>query len=181
LPDFLRAAPAPVYQNGYAGTATVEVMTMFLYLVQHGEAMKEEEDPSRGLSKKGMDDVWQTSALAQKRISPDVRIFHSGKTRALQTARIIADSVKPWRDPAEDENLAPMDDPGSWLGRLVETTDDIMLVGHLPYLAKLAGLLLCGNPDQAVIDFKMGGIVCLKRFDDGRWALEWAVVPEIVE
>ncbi len=152
---------------------------MFLYLMQHGEARKEEDDPSRGLSKKGMDDVWKTAALAQKSVSPGIRIFHSGKTRALQTARIIADFVKPELDIAEAGNLAPVDDPRIWAGKLRETTSDIMLVGHLPYLAKLAGLLLCGNPDQTVIDFKMGGLVCL-RFDEGRWSLEWAVVPEIL-
>jgi len=30
------------------------------------------------------------------------------------------------------------------------------------------------------VDFKMGGIVCLRRFDDGRWAIEWMIVPEMV-
>jgi hypothetical protein len=30
-----------------------------------------------------------------------------------------------------------------------------------------------------VVDFTMGGIVCLKRFDDGRWAAEWIAVPEM--
>ncbi len=151
---------------------------MFLYLVQHGEARKEEEDPSRGLTKKGMDDVWKSAVFAQKSVSPAVRIFHSGKTRALQTARIIADFVKPALDAAEAGDLAPMDDPGVWAGRLREEAGDIMLVGHLPYLAKLAGLLLCGNAAQPVIEFRMGGIVCLKRSDDGIWSLQWAVVPE---
>ncbi len=151
---------------------------MFLYLVQHGEAKKEEEDPSRGLTKKGMDDVWKTATFVQKIISPDVKIVHSGKTRALQTARIIADFVKPKVDAAEAADLAPMDDPGMWAGKLREMTDNIMLVGHLPHLAKLAGLLLCDNATKPVVEFRMGGIVCLKRSDDGTWSLLWAVVPE---
>ncbi len=155
-------------------------MTMILYLVQHGEARKEEEDPARGLTKKGMDDVGKTALFAQKTVFPGVRMFHSGKTRALQTARVIADFVKPTLDPAEAGGLAPMDDPGIWACRLREMTDDVMLVGHLPYLAKLAGLLLCGDAAQTFVDFKMGGIVCLKRFDDGHWALEWAIVPEML-
>ncbi len=157
-----------------------EVVTMFLYLVQHGEAKKEEEDPSRGLTNKGMDDVWKTAAFMQKIIPPGVKIVHSGKTRALQTARVIADFVKPDHDAAEADNLAPMDDPGIWAGRLRKVTDNIMIVGHLPSLAKLAGLLLCASTMLTVIDFKMGEIVCLKRFDDGWWALEWAAVPEML-
>ncbi len=150
---------------------------MFLYLVQHGEAKKEEEDPSRGLSKRGMDDVWKTAAFARERVSSAVSIFHSGKTRALQTARIIADFVKPEVDAVEAGSLAPMDDPGIWAGKLREMAGHVMLVGHLPHLAKLAGLLLCGSAEHPVVDFKMGGIVCLKRSDEGRWALEWAVTP----
>ncbi len=153
---------------------------MLLYLVQHGEAKKEEEDPSRGLTKKGMDDVWKTASFARDRVSAGVGIFHSGKTRALQTARIIADFVKSEVDAAETGSMAPMDDPGIWAEKLREMSGDVMLVGHLPHLAKLAGLLLCGKAEQPVIDFTMGGIVCLKRFDDGRWALQWAVVPEMV-
>jgi len=27
--------------------------------------------------------------------------------------------------------------------------------------------------DKNLIDFKIEGVVCLKRFDGGRWALEW--------
>jgi phosphohistidine phosphatase len=81
---------------------------------------------------------------------------------------------------SQADNLAPMDDPGGWAGRVAEMNEEVMLVGHLPHLAKLAGLLLCGDKEKAPIDFKMGGIVCLKRFDDNRWAVEWMIVPEMV-
>jgi phosphohistidine phosphatase len=55
-----------------------------------------------------------------------------------------------------------------------------MLVGHLPYLARLSGLLLCGDRERMCVVFKMGGMVCLHRFDDGRWAVEWTVMPEMI-
>ncbi|OGW41686.1 MAG: hypothetical protein A2010_09770 [Nitrospirae bacterium GWD2_57_9] len=73
-----------------------------------------------------------------------------------------------------------MDDPALWALRILGMGEDIMLVGHLPYMARLAGLLLCGDTEKMCVDFKMGGIVCLKRFDDGRWAVEWMIVPEMV-
>ncbi len=73
-----------------------------------------------------------------------------------------------------------MDEPASWIERLSETKEDVMLVGHLPFLAKLAAALLSGDKEQTFVDFKMGGIVCLKRFDDGRWTLEWMIVPEMI-
>ncbi|MCJ7481928.1 MAG: hypothetical protein MUO31_03085 [Thermodesulfovibrionales bacterium] len=36
---------------------------MFLYLVQHADAKKEEEDPSRSLSEKGIQDIARIAAL----------------------------------------------------------------------------------------------------------------------
>jgi phosphohistidine phosphatase len=108
------------------------------------------------------------------------RIYHSGKTRAMQTAQILADHLNPEKGMSETDSLAPMDDPALWAKRIAGMSEDIMLVGHLPYLAKLAGLLLCGDKEKMFIDFKMGGIVCLKRFDDSRWAVGWMIVPEIL-
>ncbi|MGE5172682.1 MAG: phosphohistidine phosphatase SixA [Betaproteobacteria bacterium] len=153
---------------------------MFLYLVQHGEARKEEEDPARGLTEKGIDDVTKVAADAGNTIMRVSRIFHSGKTRAMQTAKILADHLKPEKDISQTDDLAPMDDPEVWARRLAGMNEDIMLVGHLPYMAKLSGILLCGEKEKTFIDFKMGGIVCLKRFEDGRWAVEWMIVPEMV-
>ncbi len=153
---------------------------MFLYLVQHGEARKEEEDPARGLTDKGLQDVRKVAAIVQKTGLRVNQIFHSGKTRALQTAQIFADFLKPEEGIAQTDKLAPMDEPAVWGERLSAAKEDIMLVGHLPHLAGLAGLLLCRGGENIPVDFKMGGIVCLKRFDDGRWALEWMIVPEMI-
>jgi phosphohistidine phosphatase len=153
---------------------------MFLYLVQHGEAKREEEDPARGLTEKGVEEVHKVALFAQKMNLRVSQIFHSGKTRALQTAQIFADHLKPGKGIFQTDNLAPMDDPGAWAERCAEMNEDHMLVGHLPFMAKLTGLLLSGDKEKVFLDFKMGGIVCLKRFDDGRWAVEWMVVPEMM-
>jgi phosphohistidine phosphatase len=153
---------------------------VYLYLVQHGEAKREEEDPSRGLTEKGSADVAQVAAYLQKMNINVSRILHSGKTRAMQTAQIIASSIKAEKRILESEGLAPMDEPGFWVKRLDGLNEDIMLVGHLPFLAKLSALILCGEQEKIGVDFKMGGVVCCRRFDDGRWAVEWMIVPEMV-
>jgi phosphohistidine phosphatase len=154
---------------------------MYLYLVQHGEAKREEEDLRRGLTKRGYDHVSYVAAALQKMNVPVSRILHSGKTRAMQTAQILANTLRPERGVAETDSLAPMDDPHIWIKRIAETDEDIILVGHLPYMAKLAGLLLCGDTEKTCVDFKMGGVVCCRRFDDGKWAVEWVIVPEMVK
>lgn len=153
---------------------------MFLYLIQHAEAKKEEEDPARPLSEKGLQDIKNVATYVE-RLNIKVReIFHSGKMRALQTAQVLADHLKPEKGISEKDGLAPLDDPQIWFDRISKMNEYTMLVGHLPHLGKLASLLLCGDMDKNIVTFKMAGIVCLKRDDTGAWSLQWMITPEIV-
>lgn len=75
----------------------------------------------------------------------------------------------------EADGLAPNDDPSTWVERLRHETGDLLLAGHMPHLARLAGALLTGDADRPVITFRPGGLVGLER-DDTRWAA-WVVLP----
>jgi phosphohistidine phosphatase len=153
---------------------------VLLYLVQHAEAKKESEDPTRGLTDKGFRDIALIALFAHDQGMAVSRIYHSGIKRAQQTAQALADKVHPKEGLSEADWLAPMDDPIIWGERLSHMHEDIMLVSHLPYLAKLASLLLCGDASKNIVEFKNAGILCLKRFDDGHWAVKWMVTPEMV-
>ena len=48
-----------------------------------------------------------------------------------------------------------------------------MLVGHLPHLSRFVGLLVSGNVDRKVANFKNGGVVFLMRDDEGNWSVGW--------
>ena len=158
----------------------MEDFIMFLYLVQHGEAKSKETDPSRGLSDKGFEDIGKVADYACKlNINVDL-ICHSGKTRAFQTAEVLGKSIKPENGSSEQNGLAPMDDPEIWLNRLSGIGENTMLVGHLPHLSKLAALLLCGDMDKTIINFKNACIVCLNRHDKGGWSLAWMITPDII-
>ena len=76
--------------------------------------------------------------------------------------------------------MAPLDDPEIWAGRIAKMDEDILLVGHLPHLAKLAAILMGGDKERNVINFQMGGVVLLRRMEEGQWAVDWMVVPEII-
>lgn len=154
---------------------------MFLYLVQHAEARREEEDPARGLTEKGLQDIRKVAGHVEKLNIKVNQIFHSGKTRALQTAEVLAEYLKPDKGISQADGLSPMDDPHIWFERTSKIREDIMLAGHLPHLARLTSLLLTGDEEKTVVNFKMGGIVCLKRFEDGHWAVEWMVIPEVIK
>lgn len=142
---------------------------MGIYLVRHGEAESEDVDPDRHLTERGADEVRRiaTQGVEELGVRP-ARIFHSGKTRARQTAEIWADLVGV--TPEEADALAPNDDPETWAERLQGETDDLMLVGHLPHLERLVGLLVAGDADAAEAGFPAGGLVSLERTGDG-WAV----------
>jgi phosphohistidine phosphatase len=153
---------------------------MLVYLVQHAEAKREEEDPARDLTEKGRQDITRVAQYAGDLPLTVSRIYHSGKTRALRTAEILAASLKPSHGIAETTGLKPLDDPVIWADRLKGMTEDLALVGHLPHLARLAALLTCGDQEKNVINFKMGGMVCLRRLEAGPWAVEWMLIPELI-
>jgi phosphohistidine phosphatase len=137
-----------------------------IYLVQHGQAKTENEDPDRPLTDQGADDVEAVArhAVETLGVRPD-RVVHSGKTRARQTAEIWAGRFD--LDAEESDALAPNDDPSTWAERLDAEPGDLMLVGHLPHVAGLASLLLTGDPERSVIEFRPGGLVALDRTDAG--------------
>jgi phosphohistidine phosphatase len=153
---------------------------MFLYLVQHGEAKREEEDPLRGLTEKGINEVNRAAHFVAGIPIKPLRIYHSGKARAGQTAAIFAETLRPPEGVVETDAMSPTDHPRVWHSRLTEIEDDVMLVGHLPHLARLAGLLFSGDRGDEAVNFKMGGVVCLERDEAGPWLIEWMVIPEII-
>jgi phosphohistidine phosphatase len=153
---------------------------MILYLVQHAEAKRKEEDPARDLTEKGRRDVQKEAGYLGKLNLPLSRIFHSGKTRALSTANILAASLNPAEGIVETIGLAPLDSPEDWAGRLETMDEDIMLVGHLPHLGKLAARLLCGHEEKSPLNFKMAGVACLRRDEARQWAVDWMLIPELI-
>jgi phosphohistidine phosphatase len=161
------------------GMTTWEV-TMFLYLVQHGDAKREEEDPSRPLSYKGIEDVKKVASFISRLDITVEEVLHSSKLRAKQTAEILSDSLLITKGISETKGLAPLDEPNIWAEKLKTKTHSLMLVGHLPHLGKLSSFLLSGDKEKSIIAFKMGGVVCIKRDDAGIWTLQWMITPEIV-
>ena len=154
---------------------------MKLYLIQHGKPETKEVDPDRGLTDEGRVDVERVATfLGGSLLRGGVPIRHSGKTRARQTAEILA-AAFPLIEFAESDGLAPLDDPEIWASRIDQAEHDVALVGHLPNLARLTSLLLCGDEERGVVEFSNGGVVCLERGAGGRWALLWSVVPALLE
>lgn len=153
---------------------------MKLYLVQHAEPKRKEEDPSRPLSNKGWKDIKKMAEYAKDHLHINIeQIVHSGKLRAKQTAEVLAEYLTP-KEVMIDENLAPLADPRVWQKNLAKRLKDIMLVGHLPHLGKLASILLIDYENKEVITFRMSCIVCIEREQESHWTILWMITPEII-
>ncbi|MEW6722590.1 MAG: phosphohistidine phosphatase SixA [Candidatus Micrarchaeota archaeon] len=150
---------------------------MEAYLVQHGEAEPEEKDPERPLSARGRKEVAKVAALLSKSGVRPAEILHSPKLRAKQTAEILSSALGV--PASEFQDIRPNDDPSIAKDLISARGADLMLVGHLPNLSRLASLLITGNPGPETVKFRMGGAVCLVR--EEKWKVKWMLVPEMAE
>jgi len=151
-----------------------------LYLVRHGEAKREEEDPERHLSERGREEVRRIAMFLGAGDAKPEMIFHSGRARARETAEMIAEQVGCDGEARETDGLGPRDDPQLWASRLFGEERDTMLVGHLPHLSKLASILLFGSDEREALDFDSAAVACLGRGGDGAWRLRWMITPSIL-
>jgi phosphohistidine phosphatase len=155
------------------------VLTMAVFLVQHGLSLSREQDPERGLSEAGIADVKRIAEVAKSYGITVASIFHSGKMRARQTAEIFASALHPEGGVAEMTGLNPLDDVQAFSKNL-SFQDNHMFVGHLPFMEKLAAFLITRDLKHPVFQFQNGGIVCLDQYgDQGGWVVKWTLMPHI--
>jgi len=152
---------------------------MSLYLVQHGHSLSQEVDPQRGLSDQGFQEVQLVADMAREHDIKVSQIIHSGKKRASQTAHIFHELLQPPGGLARADGLNPLDEVAP-LAATLDARKNQMLVGHLPFLAKLASHLITGSSEHQLVQFQNGGIVCLDQAAGAeRWFIKWTLLPFI--
>ncbi len=152
---------------------------MELFLVQHAESRTKDEDPDKSLTEDGVTAALQIASwAAQAEIQVD-EIRHSGKMRAEQTAAILAEALPAQVGMNAVAGINPLDDPAPLAEELQSQQDSVMLIGHLPFLSRLAGILLNKDSERELVAFENAGIVCLQRAG-GEWSLRWAMVPRLL-
>jgi phosphohistidine phosphatase len=166
--------------NGRPADTNRQEWDMRIYLAQHGLAVPKEADPEHPLSERGRADVRRLADLLSAAGVTVERALHSGKTRAAQTAELLAQGLGCPRAPEARSGLAPRDPLESLSADLAFWTEDTLVVGHLPYLGRLTSLLLCGDPDRPVAAFRPGSLVCLEREGNGGWLLAWMIRPDLL-
>jgi phosphohistidine phosphatase len=152
---------------------------MALFLVQHGKSLPKDVDPDQGLSVEGKAETERIANVA-KDYGVNVKIIkHSVKTRARHTAEIFAAILKPDKDIQEITGIKPMDDVSA-VAEKISSQDDVMLVGHLPFMERMTSHLITGTIEKPVLKFQNSGIVCLDKDPETKsWFIKWTLMPNI--
>jgi phosphohistidine phosphatase len=153
---------------------------MALLLVQHGKRLPKDKDPAKGLSEEGISEVEHIAGIAKKYGINVSRIMHSGKKRALQTAEIFASALKPDEGIREIEGINPLDDVAVFVDK-IKISDNLMFVGHLPFMQRLTSYLITGSIEKPVFRFQNGGILCMDKNPEAAqaWFIKWALMPHL--
>src|SRR5262245_27906437 len=153
---------------------------MHPYLVQHGEAYPEEVSPERDLTPRGHSDVGRVAALLANGGVRVAKVYHSGKTRARQTAELFAARLAPGVPSEALAGINPNDPVESLAHRLRGWGEDVLVAGHQPFMGRLVALRVAGRGEPPVVRYQPGSVVCLERAAEGGWALVWMVRPELI-
>jgi phosphohistidine phosphatase len=153
---------------------------MKLYLVQHGEACKKDVDAQRPLTERGKEDIDRLAVfLKQVGIRVD-RVIHSGKLRAKQTAERLCKAIAPGVEPELSGSINPNDDPKTFHLQSDGGEKGALVVGHLPFMAKLVAYLVVEDEGKLITAYQPGSVVCLESVNDTRWQINWMIRPELL-
>ena len=153
---------------------------MKLYLMQHGQPVLKEKDPKKPLSDQGSDDVKIIAGFLRKSGVEINELIHSGKTRAKQTAELMISGLNPQARLKEKKGLTPLDDVNQIVDEINNREKNLMIIGHLPHLAKLVSRLVIRSESRPIVHFQQGGVVCLSRDKNSDWVITWMLVPALI-
>jgi phosphohistidine phosphatase len=147
-----------------------------IFLMRHADAVSDEVDPIRPLSRKGREQVGRVCANLRKdpAFAP-AEIWHSPLARSRETAELLARGLGLKAPLILVAGISPDDDPTGIAAVLDSAEGDVAVVGHEPHLGVLASIMVHG-PDRAGIfyPFPKASVLSLSR-DGKRWRSEWLV------
>ena len=148
-----------------------------LILMRHG-SYDDREIPGGELTPLGIQEVeLMAGVIASLGFQPN-HIWHSGKRRAEQTAQLLSSRCGSV-EPVERPGIEPGGDSRVFADVLRSQIGQLLVVSHLPFLERLSGELLFQMPDQQMIQFFPGSMLCLKRTDMD-WHIKWFLHPDLI-
>ena len=146
-----------------------------IYLVHHADAEPRGVDPQRPLTPAGQAAARGLASRVAARGARPVEIWHSGKLRARQTGEAFRLACQPLAQFTMVRGLQPADPSDIMADELAGETRDLMLVGHMPHIARLLRRLI-GRVGEDVA-FPPHGVVAVEPYGNG-WREAWRLSPE---
>jgi phosphohistidine phosphatase len=147
-----------------------------IYLMRHADAVSDEEDSARPLSRKGRDQVARVCTFLRKNpgFNP-AEIWHSPLVRSRETSELLARGLGLKAHLMQVPGVSPDDDPTRIAAVLDAAEGDVAVVGHEPHLGVLASMMVHG-PDRSGVfyPFPKASVLALTR-DGKRWRSEWLI------
>jgi phosphohistidine phosphatase len=145
---------------------------MELYFIRHGEADPNAPDTGGGppLTENGLLQVRKCANFAARLGVRVAEIRHSDRLRAIQTAQEFERALGCPR--IQVPGIGPDDDINPLRREAAGLEQNVMVVGHLPYLSRIAGALLAQDESMPVVVFHPASLVRLDRREDARWSLQ---------
>jgi phosphohistidine phosphatase len=156
-----------------------------LYLMRHATTAEPEEnfeDNQRPLTEKGRKKLGKIARNLEKLDLEFDAILTSPHLCARQTAEVVVDALDIKKKVVSvSENLAPL----GFADKLVDEintrdpVENLLIVGHEPFLSQLIGMLVAGDASLS-FDLKKGGLckLSIAHLSYGRCAtLGWLLTP----
>lgn len=152
---------------------------MRIIIVRHGETQLDLNQGDKVLTKKGKIEIAALATFIKNQAYNISEIWHSSKTRAVQTTQILAKTLEITHLKSKEALL-----PESSIEENTEFLQDIsfdtlILVSHLPLVRNLVGYLTT-KKTMAMCLFEPGTAVCLQNIH-GQYDIEWCISPSLVQ
>ncbi|MBX3709139.1 MAG: phosphohistidine phosphatase SixA [Gammaproteobacteria bacterium] len=152
---------------------------MKIYLARHGDYLLDTTRHLDVLTEKGTKDIIRLANFLRCSNEHVSHVFHSGKYRAQQTAELLIQGFICEQPIQSKSGLNPNDDITDFANELSHWGNDVLIVGHLPFMSKLVSALTIGNENKEIVDFQAGTLVCLETIDHVRWVIKWVLTPDL--
>lgn len=153
---------------------------MILYIVRHGKARSEQDDPSRSLTEEGKEETRRIASFLKKYGVQADEIWHSTKRRAEETAEILKSQWGLTAVMQAKDHLAPNSPPRIVYDEILKENKNLMVVGHLPFLDRLVSLFIAGDELEGIVKFKESAVAILEQDVPPAWRIAGYITPQML-
>lgn len=153
---------------------------MRLILIRHGNAAMAPNDDLRPLDDTGREESKILGTWLGRLNFDSPTVWHSNKVRTLQTADIIIQHAQWDSTPIETDGLRPNSPVDDIAYKVEHESQDLVIVGHMPFMGALASCLTTGYTERSQWEFASCGTLILQRAGQTKWVVQAFTMPALI-